>query len=50
MLASDFTVIVKQGPHLDAIEELPAIYWAWAEDVNEKEPQENQLAIPGSND
>ena len=35
--ADDFTVIVDQIPHKDKVEDLKAIYWAWAEQILERD-------------
>ena len=35
--AKDFTVVIEAPPHLDNIEDLKAIYWAWAKQVLQKE-------------
>ena len=37
LTASDFTVMIKQMPYKDHLLQLPAIYWAWAENILEKE-------------
>jgi hypothetical protein len=37
LTASDFTVMVKQMPYKDNLLQLPGIYWAWAENILEKE-------------
>ena len=37
LTASDFTVMVKQMPYKDSLLQLPGIYWAWAENILEKE-------------
>ena len=33
----DFTVVVTQDPHSDPIDDLEGIYWAWAENINQRE-------------
>lgn len=35
--AADFTIVLKQEPYKDAYEELRPIYWAWAENILEKD-------------
>jgi len=37
LTASDFTVMIKQMPYKDHLLQLPAVYWAWAENILEKE-------------
>ncbi len=31
--ATDFTCVVSQEPHVEDIEDLPGIYYAWAENI-----------------
>ena len=31
--AKDFTVVVEAAPHKEEIEDLKAVYWAWAKQV-----------------
>ena len=35
--AEDFTVVLEVPPHLDEVDDLKAIYWAWARNVLRKE-------------
>ena len=37
--ASDYSVVVTQEPHTESLEDLPAVYYAWAENICSKEPQ-----------
>ena len=42
---NEFTTVIAQIPHFDNVDDLKAIYWSWAEDILEKEP--NYYKIPG---
>ena len=35
--AQDFTVVLEVPPHLDEVEDLKAVYWAWARKILRKE-------------
>ena len=30
---NDYTVVVTQEPHVESLEDLPAVYYAWAENI-----------------
>lgn len=47
LTGSDFTVVVKQLPYKDHLLQLPGIYWAWAENILEKELE--QCTDPDTN-
>ena len=40
----DFTVVISQKPHLESLDELKGVYYAWVENVCAQEPEE---MIPG---
>lgn len=44
----DYTVVVTQEPHVESLEDLPAVYYAWAENINSSEDIEYK--IPNSED
>ena len=48
VIASDFTVMVTQVPHQDSLEDLPGIYWAWAENINQKEDNDDLYTLEDS--
>lgn len=37
---SDFTVVVTTEPHTEKLEDLPAVFYAWAENINSQETDE----------
>ena len=41
---ADFTVAITNPPHIESLEDLPAVYYAWVENVCAQEPKE--LTIP----
>lgn len=41
--ASDFTCVVTQEPHVEDIEDLPGIYYAWAENICSAEDQGDMI-------
>ena len=47
---SDFTVMMTQKPHTDVVGDLEGIYWAWAENVNNRESIEMVNPITGEID
>ena len=36
----DFCVVIEQDPHSESLEDLPAVYVAWAENILKNEPTE----------
>lgn len=38
--AVDYTVVIKQQPHIEALEDLPGVYFAWVENINSMENEE----------
>ena len=41
--ATHFTVVMEQDPHKDHINDLKGVYWAWAENILELEPNQEYL-------
>ena len=41
----DYSVVVTLGPHKDSIDDLEGIFWAWAEDVNQKEMNDEKFPL-----
>ena len=33
----DYTVVVTQEPHVESLEDLPGVYYAWVENINSQE-------------
>ena len=36
----DYTVVVTQEPHVESLEDLPGVYYAWVENINSQESLE----------
>ena len=45
--ARDFTCVVTQEPHVEDLEDLPGVYYAWAENICSAEP-EGELTNPAT--
>lgn len=50
MVAADYAVVVTQEPHTESLEDLPAVYYAWAENICSKESQDEPLTDPNTFD
>jgi len=37
VVATDYSVVLTQVPHTESLEDLPAVYYAWAENICSKE-------------
>lgn len=46
--AQDFTVVVSQRPHVEKLEDLPGVYYAWAENICSQEVDE--AVMPETNE
>jgi hypothetical protein len=46
--ATDYTVVLSQEPHNETLDDLPSVYYAWAENINSQEPEE--LKDPNTNE
>jgi len=38
--AEDFSIMISQEAHMETLEDLPGVYYAWIENINTKEPDE----------
>ena len=38
--AEDFSIMISQDAHMETLEDLPGVYYAWIENINTKEPDE----------
>jgi hypothetical protein len=45
---TDYTVVISQDPHNETLDDLPPVYYAWAENINSQEPEE--LKNPRTNE
>ena len=40
VVPNDFSIVIEQNPHSESLEDLPAVYFAWVENILKNEPVE----------
>mmetsp|Transcript_4000 Transcript_4000/g.5299 ORF Transcript_4000/g.5299 Transcript_4000/m.5299 type:complete len:105 (+) Transcript_4000:637-951(+) len=50
VVASDYSVVVTQEPYTESLEDLPAVYYAWAENICSKEQIDMLDPVSGISD